>query len=139
MALTPVNNPPAPVQEQVNPAIPGVGDCATIKEEFGIETGTYSSHNGSTGGGGESHHVLQDAAAKGIISRGPALCVLLAGGAAGTEHQTVSNRQNDRMYNKKRGSGAVPASDFGGLKAQSKADLSAGLEGKRTSKRRASR
>ncbi len=140
MPLAPVNNPPAPVQEQVAPAggTPPEDPCEALADEFDLETG---SHSANTSGSDklsstsyQSHHVLQDAATDSLIPRGDALAVMLFDSHRGTEHGTITKLQNARKAAKGGGSGTVPAVTFGELKKQARADLVAGLEGKRKSK-----
>jgi hypothetical protein len=129
------NHPPVPVQEQVNPSIPSEKRCSNLKQKFGIETGTHKENtSGKTkksSRGYQSHHPLQDAATDSLIERGEAIAVMLKDSRRGTEHGIITKRQNQRMKNKKTGAGAAPATTFGDLKAQSRADIVAGLEGKR--------
>jgi hypothetical protein len=138
MSLSPVNNPPAPVQEQVNPAIPTPEDCAALKAEFGIEVGSHSENESKKSRTYQSHHILQNEAVQpaGLISYGDGLAVLLGNSHRGTEHQTITKRQNERRDNKRFGrAGTMPAANVGELKKQAQEDLVAAMEGKRTSNR----
>lgn len=134
--LTPVNHAPTPVMEGVSPGIAAPLDCAKLKADFNIETGSHKENKeGPTKKNSptyQSHHILQDAATNGIVSRDAALAVMLGDSCRDTEHQRVTSRQNERRDNKKyaRG-GATPGSTFGEVKKQSKADLSTALAGKR--------
>ncbi len=132
------NHAPTPVQEGVHPALPGVGKCAEIKEEFGVKTNTHAKNTRgaekltSRDKGLQSHHILQDAQTAQIIPRGSAIAVILQDSHGGSEHGTITARQNTRMNNK--GGPGGPAATFGALKAEAHDDLVAGLEGKRKSK-----
>jgi hypothetical protein len=131
------NHAPTPVQEGVHPALPGVGDCAEIKEEFGVKTNTHAKNTRgaekltSRDKGLQSHHILQDAQTAQIIPRGSAIAVILQDSHGGSEHGTITARQNARMNNK--GGAGGPAATFGALKTEARDDLVAGLEGKRKS------
>lgn len=133
------NNPTIPALEGVNPAsIQGVG-CAQLKLDFDVETGK---HKKNTSPGPDkknsreyqSHHILQDAQTKEIISRGAAMAVMLFNSHGGTEHRDITSRQNERMTNKGKGLSPGPASNVGELKKQAKGDLMAGLEHRRKEK-----
>jgi hypothetical protein len=136
MGLVPVNNPPTPVQEQVGPVPGGVPDCEAIKADCSIDVDSYRDHEGKKSSSNQSHHILQNAAVEDLISRPAGFAVLLADSHSGTEHQTITGRQNERRDNKKLGRGGTqPATTFGELKKQAREDLSAGLEGKRMNKK----
>lgn len=132
------NHAPTPVQEGVHPAVPGTGSCAQIKEEFGVKTNTHAKNTrGADKGtsralGLQSHHILQDAQTSQIISRGSAIAVILQDSHGGSEHGSITARQNTRMNNK--GGAGGPAATFGALKTEARDDLVAGLAGKRKSK-----
>lgn len=137
--LTPVNHAPTPVMEGVSPSVPGPMSCEQLKVDFNIETGCHKENReGSTKKNSstyQSHHILQDAATNGIVSRDAALAVMLADSCRDTEHQRITARQNERRDNKKFGrGGSMPGSTFGEVKKQSKEDISAALAGKRKNK-----
>jgi hypothetical protein len=136
MAETP-NHATTPALEGVNPAIADTVDCAALKEEFGVKSNKHSKNTRgpekgtSRAQGLQSHHILQDAQTDQIISRGMAIAVILQDSHGGSEHGTITKRQNQRMNNK--GGAGGPAATFGALKKEARDDLVAGLEGKRNS------
>ena len=69
--LTPVNHAPTPVMEGVSPGIAAPLDCAKLKADFNIETGSHKENKeGPTKKNSptyQSHHILQDAATNGIV------------------------------------------------------------------------
>jgi hypothetical protein len=134
------NHPTVPALEGVKPAsISGV-DCEALKAEFDIETGSHKENtSGSTklnSNDYQSHHIVQDAQTNSIIDRGLASAVMLYNSHSGTEHGTITSRQNERMRNKASGASPGPAGTFGELKEQAKGDLMAGLEERRKEKRK---
>ena len=123
------NHPTVPVLEGVKPAsIKGV-DCEKLKVEFDIDIGPHGENYKWVDY--QSHHILQDAATDTIIHRDDAMAVMLLDSHGGTEHCTITSRQNERMRNKKNGITPGPAKTLGELKKQAKGDLMAGLEQRR--------
>jgi hypothetical protein len=124
------NHPPAPVVETIVVPIHTDADCDAIKAEFDIETRTHRK-GAASGTGMESHHVLQDKAMTGLISKYSGHAVLLAG-AVGGEHDIINNSQIARNCPPGSGGGAGP-STFGQLQTAARDDLAKGLQGRRVS------
>lgn len=134
--VTPVNNPPTPTVDGLNPAIVIEESCEAIKARFGIESDTHRRNTGGktkkTSRSYQSHHIFQDAGLKGHIPRPDAMAVMLANSHRGTEHGTITRNQNQRRNNKRynRG-GTMPGATYGAVKQQARDDLVEGIEGKR--------
>jgi Domain of unknown function (DUF4150) len=108
-------------------------ECKKVKSDFKLVTGTHKENESVKDVANQSHHVLQDEALKnrGVPSN-DGFAVLLADSHSGTEHRVITNLQNARRDNKRFGrGGAMPATTFGELKKLARADLVAGLAGKR--------
>lgn len=137
MPNPPPNHAPTQTLNIAQPAIGTPDDCEALKAEFGIKTNTHSKNTRgpakgtSRAQGLQSHHILQDAQTDSLISRGRAIAVILQDSTSGSEHGTITARQNARM-NSKGGAGG-PAATFGALKKEARDDLVAGLQGKRKS------
>jgi hypothetical protein len=138
---------PSNALESANP--PAIQDetCEQIKARFGIKTDTHDNNEDEKSVDNQSHHVAQDAATDSHIPRGEAIAVLLSNSHRNTEHGVITKRQNARMNNKKNilagktpksksrySLTAVPAKNWGELKALSKEDLVEGLTGRRKDK-----
>ena len=123
MAKKAVNHPPTPVVESATaPAVVEV-DCEALKAKWKLNVDTYAAHEEPKSWTNQSHHILQKTAVEDYISWGEGLCVLLGNGTSGTPHQATTARQNERMRNKKTGTGTQPATNVGGLKDLSQGDL----------------
>jgi hypothetical protein len=132
------NHPPTPALDTVGIALGTTPSCKKLKAEFGIKSNTHGKNTRgpakatSRAKGLQSHHILQDAQTSALVSRAKAVAVILQDSTSGSEHGRITARQNARMKNK--GGPGGPAATFGALKKEAKADLVAGLEGKRKGK-----
>src|SRR5258708_4862329 len=126
------NHPPVPVQEVVKPSIPSQKRCDALKQKFGIESGSHKENtSGATKKSSRRYktpHPLKAAGTAAFSGRAEAGAVMVVDSRGGRERGIITKRKNERMKKKKWGGGPVPASNFGDLKAQSRADLVAGLE-----------
>jgi hypothetical protein len=123
--MTTVNNAPTPVLESIAVAINTDEDCAAIKSRFGIETRTHRKGADSSSGM-ESHHILQDKAMTGNISKYSGHAVLLNGKSGGT-HDVVNASQIARNCPPGSGGGAGPTT-FGALQQAARDDLVKGFK-----------
>lgn len=113
------NHPTAPVFESVVGPVPT--NCESLKLKYGIVTRKHC--RGSSNPRKESHHILQDKAMTGLISKYSGWAVLLNAGSGG-EHDVVNAAQAARNC-----PGGGPTS-FGGLVQASAQDLEGALVGK---------
>lgn len=113
------NHPTAPVLESVVGPVPT--NCESLKLKYGIVTRKH--RKGSGNKRKESHHILQDKAMKGLISKYSGWAVLLNGGSGG-EHDVVNAAQVARNC-----PGPGPKT-FGELLKASTEDLEKALVGK---------
>ena len=99
-------------------------ECKKLKDDHGVDTRTHrkgakaSTHR-------ESHHVLQDKAMKGLISKYSGWAILLTK----TEHKVVNALQTARNCNG--GKDGQGATTFGQLKIDAKADIKAALKNRK--------
>jgi hypothetical protein len=117
------NHPTAPVFEAVVGSIPK--NCDQLKAKFGIKTDKYK--RGSSNKRKEKHHILQDKAMKGLISKYSGWCVFLNGGSGG-EHDIANASQVAKNCNG--GAEGLGPKTFGDLLKSAKDDLEKALEGK---------
>jgi hypothetical protein len=90
---TPVNHGPLAVLNVLGVALPDEGTCKAVKAKYGIVSRPHD--KGAVGGrtpgsaffGLESHHILQNAAVKGLVTRGGGQAVLLQGTEGGLHDQ----------------------------------------------------
>jgi hypothetical protein len=113
------NHPTAPVFESVVGPVPT--NCDSLKLKYGIVTRKH--RKGSSNARKESHHILQEKAMKGLVSKYSGWAVLLNAGSGG-EHDVVNAAQAARNC-----PGGGPMS-FGGLLQDSTKDLEGALVGK---------
>ena len=113
------NHPTAPVFESVVGPVPT--NCDSLKLKYGIVTRKHC--KGSSNPRKESHHILQDKAMTGLISKYSGWAVLLNAGSGG-EHDVVNAAQAARNC-----PGGGPTS-FGELIKASTKDLEGALVGK---------
>jgi hypothetical protein len=132
MPTMPVNNPPAPVIEEIKLAWLGEEECEKLKAEFNIETRQHKNGANTAGDrvptdkGMESHHILQDAAMKGLVSKYSGWAVMLDGSPGG-EHDVANQSQIDRNCPGGGVQGAGPAT-FGELQNAGRDDLTKALK-----------
>ena len=137
------------------------GECETLKVRYGIETDQHKNNigrakkkklkegrmtfskrktSGRTTKKGkpipessfyQSHHVHQDFAMDGLISRGAALAVMLYDNLGNSEHGRITSIQNERARNKGQGPCVGPARNYGQLRACSRWDTEQGLRADR--------
>ena len=113
------NHPTAPVFETVVGPVPT--NCKGLKLKYGIVT--RKNRGGSSNPRKESHHILQEKAMTGLITKYSGWAVLLNAGSGG-EHDVVNAAQAARNC-----PGGGPTS-FGGLVQASAQDLEGALVGK---------
>jgi len=124
--MPPDNHPPMAVLNAVGITVHDKTECETLKEKHGIKTQRHG--KGAVGGRTEgspnyekeSHHILQNAAMKGLISKA-AGCALLLDGSSGGMHDQINAAQIKR--NCPGPGGAAPPTNFGDLVKASRDDL----------------
>jgi hypothetical protein len=131
MPTMPVNNPPAPVIEEIKLAWLGEEECEKLKAEFNIETRQHKKGANTAGDrvptdkGMESHHILQDAAMKGLVSKYSGWAVMLDGSPGG-EHDVANQSQINR--NCPGGAEGTGPASFGALQEAGRDDLAKALK-----------
>lgn len=117
-------NPPTPASEGISPAMRKAAECKKLKEDYRVVTRTHRK-GARASSKRESHHVLQDKALKGLISKYSGWAILLTK----TEHKVANAKQIARNCNGgKEGQGPKT---FGALKKAAKADIKAALKNRK--------
>lgn len=112
------NNPPTPVLNSMSFSPPSDATCTQIKAKYNIKT---RKHKKGGSGNIESHHILQDKAMTGLISKYSGHAILLTKSV----HRRINARQIARNC-----PGPGPSS-FGELQDSARDDLKAVLKGKK--------
>ena len=117
-------NPPTPASEGISPAMRKAAECKKLKGDYKVVTRTHR-RGAKASSNRESHHVLQDKAMKGLISKYSGFAILLTK----TEHKIANAHQTARNCNG--GKECVGAATFGELKKDAKGDLEKALENRK--------
>lgn len=117
-------NPPTPATEGVNPALQKKLECDKLKADHKVVARTHKK-GAKASSSKESHHVLQDKAMTGRISKYSGFAVLLSK----TEHKIANALQTKR--NCVGGREGMGAKTFGQLKKDAKSDVTAALKNRK--------
>lgn len=109
------NHPPSPVLNVLDAPLPGSEECKKLKSDHGIVARQHCEGSPKSSGM-ESHHILQDKAMVGLISKRSGWAVLLDGSAGGP-HKQINTLQTNRNC------GPNPPTTFGELVKASRDDL----------------
>lgn len=122
-----MNHPPTPVNEGIAVPLHSKADCDKLKAEFRVVTRKH--RRGATAASKkESHHIVQDKAMKGLISKYSGFAILLSK----TEHKVANARQIARNCPAGSGGGGG-ATTFGQLQKDAASDVSAALKNRKSS------